>query len=242
MIEQYFDKVKDLLTMVENEEANVMKRASEKIAESLQNDKIIHLFGCGHSHLLTEEVYYRAGGLAPVHPISHEPLMLHEGAVKSSQIERQNDYAESFMGEQDIREEDIMIVVSTSGRNPVPVDVALIAKQKGAFVIGLTSKTYSQSQAARHTSGKHLYEVVDLVIDNHAPVGDALLSHGKVQVNFSPSSTVVGAAIVNGIFAEAIGIMAEKGLQPPIFLSGNIEGADAHNQRLIHKYSDRVKL
>lgn len=88
MIEQYFDKVKDLLTMVENEEANVMKRASEKIAESLQNDKIIHLFGCGHSHLLTEEVYYRAGGLAPVHPILHEPLMLHEGAVKSSQIER----------------------------------------------------------------------------------------------------------------------------------------------------------
>lgn len=84
--------------------------------------------------------------------------------------------------------------------------------------------------------------MVDLVIDNHAPVGDALLSHGKVQVNFSPSSTVVGAAIVNGIFAEAIGIMAEKGLQPPIFLSGNIEGADAHNQRLIHKYSDRVKL
>ncbi len=127
-------------------------------------------------------------------------------------------------------------------RNPVPVDVAHIGKAKGAFVIGITSKEYSSSQPSRHTSGEYLYDAVDLVINNHAPVGDALLSHDKVKVNFSPSSTVIGSAILNAIFAESIKYMAESGFEPPIFLSGNIEGADGHNQRLIDMYSERVKL
>lgn len=242
MLEKYFHDVKELLELVEKEEAMVMKQASEKIAEAIQNDGIIHLFGCGHSHILTEEVYYRAGGLVPIHPILHEPLMLHEGAVRSSEFERKNDYAGTFMVEQDIREGDVMFVLSTSGRNPVPVDVAHVAKEKGAYVIGMTSKEYSQSQPSRHTGGQHLYDAVDLVIDNHAPVGDALLSHESVQVNFAPSSTVVGAAVLNGILAESIAIMAESNFQPPVFLSGNIEGADEHNHKLIEKYSGRVTL
>ncbi|SDM29133.1 SIS domain-containing protein [Sediminibacillus halophilus] len=242
MLTNYFEKVHSLLQVIEDKEFTALRVAAEKISASLQDDGVIHLFGCGHSHILTEEVYYRAGGLVPVHPILHEPLMLHEGAVRSSTLERKNDYAAQFMAEQDIRQGDIMVVLSTSGRNPVPVDVAQIAKEKGAFVIGITSVQYSQSQPSRHTSGMHLFDAVDLVIDNHAPVGDALLSHPEVQVSFAPSSTVIGAAIINGIFAEAIRLMAEEGFQPPVFLSGNIEGADAHNQQLIEKYSDRVRL
>ncbi|WP_153462908.1 SIS domain-containing protein [Sediminibacillus terrae] len=242
MLTNYFEKVHALLRVIEEKEFPALREAAGKISASLQNDGVIHLFGCGHSHILTEEVYYRAGGLVPVHPILHEPLMLHEGAVRSSTLERKNDYAGQFMEDQDIRQGDIMVVLSTSGRNPVPVDVARIAKEKGAFVIGITSIQYSQSQSSRHSSGMHLFDAVDLVVDNHAPVGDALLSHPEVQVSFAPSSTVIGAAIINGIFAQAIKLMAEAGFQPPVFLSGNIEGADAHNQHLIEKYSDRVRL
>ncbi|WP_096272539.1 SIS domain-containing protein [Paucisalibacillus globulus] len=242
MIEQYFGKITELLSVVENKEKDRLEAAAEKVAETIQNDGIIHLFGCGHSHILTEEVYYRAGGLVPIHPILHEPLMLHEGAVRSSTLERKNDYAKEFMVEQDIRKGDTIIVISTSGRNPVPVDVATMAKEKGAYVIGITSIEYSSSQPSRHTSGKHLFDAVDLVINNHAPVGDALLSHEQVEVNFSPSSTVIGATILNAILGEAVKLMAENGFKPPVFLSGNIEGADAHNQELIDKYRDRVKL
>lgn len=242
MIKTYFEKINELLQAIEKEELSRMNAAAEKVAETLQNNGIIHLFGCGHSHLLTEEVYYRAGGLVPVHPIFHEPLMLHEGAVRSSDLERKTGYAEAFMREQDIRAGDIMFVLSTSGRNPVPVDAALIAKEKGAFVIGITSLSYSQSQPSRHPSGKHLYDVVDLAIDNHAPAGDALLQHDKVEVKFSPSSTVTGAAMINGIFAGAIALMADAGYQPPVFLSGNLEGADDHNRRLMEQYKSRVKL
>ncbi|MFD2211380.1 SIS domain-containing protein [Virgibacillus halophilus] len=242
MIHQYFNKITNLLSIVENEEQEAMSQAAKKVADIIQNGGVVHLFGCGHSHILTEEVYYRAGGLVPIHPILHEPLMLHEGAVRSSALERKNDYAKTFMDEQDIREGDVLFVISTSGRNPVPVDVAHFAKTKGAFVIGITSIEYSSSQPSRHTSGKHLFDAVDVVINNHAPVGDALMSHEKVNVNFSPSSTVVGSTILNAIFAESIKLMAENEFEPPVFLSGNIEGADEHNQELIDANSKRIKL
>ncbi|NAP01481.1 sugar isomerase domain-containing protein, partial [Halomonas sp. MG34] len=176
MIDKYFSKIANLLAIVEKEELEGMSLAAKKVAEVIQNGGVVHLFGCGHSHILTEEVYYRAGGLVPIHPVLHEPLMLHEGAVRSSAFERKNDYAKTFMESQDIRNSDLIIVISTSGRNPVPVDVAKIAKSKGAFVIGITSISYSSSQPSRHTSELHLFDAVDLVIDNHAPVGDALLS------------------------------------------------------------------
>jgi len=242
LIHQYIKEVTKLLLTIETKEKDVLKQAAEKVSKGIQHDGIIHLFGCGHSHILTEEVYYRAGGLVPIHPILHEPLMLHEGAIRSSKLERENDYASNFIEEQDIRDQDIVIVISTSGRNPVPIDVALFAKGKGAFVIGITSIVYSTSQPSRHKSGKHLYHVVDLVINNHAPKGDALLTHEKVLSPFSPSSTVVGAAILHAIFAEVIVHLAYEGVEPPILLSGNVEGSDDHNHRLISKYSDRIKL
>ncbi|RHW29918.1 SIS domain-containing protein [Oceanobacillus profundus] len=242
MINNYFDKIKDLLAKVQKEEHNVMIQAGHKVAETIQNGGVIHLFGCGHSHILTEEVYYRAGGLVPIHPILHEPLMLHEGAVRSSTYERKNDYAKTFMQEQDIRDGDVIFVISTSGRNPVPVDVAHLAKEKGAFVIGITSIEYSSSQPSRHISGELLLDAVDLVINNHAPAGDALLSHIDVGVRFSPSSTVIGSTILNAVFAQSIKLMAENNFEPPVFLSGNIEGADDHNEKLIDKYKERIKL
>jgi uncharacterized phosphosugar-binding protein len=242
MLTAYFNKINELLTLIEKEEGDRLRQAARKVTEGLQKGGIVQLFGCGHSHILTEEVFYRAGGLVPVKPILIEPLMLHEGAVRSSELERENGYASTFLQDYEFKKEDVVFVLSTSGRNPVPVDVALYAKAQGAFVIGVTSLEYSQSQPSRHVSGKRLYEVVDLVIDNHAPVGDAILSHPKVAVPFAPSSTVTGAAILNGIFAETIALLAESGSEPPIFLSGNIEGADTHNKRLVEQYRARIPL
>src|SRR5690625_3025507 len=121
MIHNYFSNITDLLKKVEKEEQDVLTKASKKVSESIQNDGVVHLFGCGHSHILTEEVYYRAGGLVPIHPILHEPLMLHEGAMRSSKLEKKNDYAETFMKYQDIQESDLGFVISTSERNPGPI-------------------------------------------------------------------------------------------------------------------------
>lgn len=242
MLHTYLNHIHDMLHRIEQQEANAISLAAAKTAESIMNGGIIHLFGCGHSHILTEEVFYRAGGLVPIRPIFVEKLMLHEGAVRSSELERQNGLAETFMEEQNIRPGEVMFVLSTSGRNPVPVDAALIAKAKGAFTIGITSLAYSQSQPSRHRSGKHLYDAVDLVIDNYAVKGDAILTHPDVPVPFTPTSTVTGAAILNAILAEAIARMAEQGYNPPVFLSGNIDGADEHNNALIERYRERIPL
>ncbi|HIW12444.1 MAG TPA: SIS domain-containing protein [Candidatus Salinicoccus stercoripullorum] len=242
MINSYFNKIKRMLENVENSQMENMRKAASYMADTIRNNGIIHLFGCGHSHILTEEVYYRAGGLVPIHPILHEPLMLHEGALKSSELERSENYAIEFMQNQDIRNGDLMFVISTSGRNPVPVDVALYARKNGATVICITSKEYSSSQPSRHPSGKYLYDAADLVIDNHSPVGDAIMSHHQVSEKFSPSSTVTGASILNAIVSETVALLAESGYTPPIFLSGNMEGADTHNQKLVEKYKDRVQL
>lgn len=242
MLETYFQKVQELLDRVHSQQSDKMRKAAEKVAEAIQKGGIVQLFGCGHSHLITEEVFYRAGGLVPVKPILHEPLMLHEGAVRSSRLERKNDYAKVFLADLEVREEDVCFVFSTSGRNPVPVDAAEYFKAKGAYVIGVTSIQYSSSQPSRHHSGKHLYEAVDLVIDNYSPVGDAVLTHERVKVPFAPTSTVVGATIINAIFAEAIQILAENEAEVPVFLSGNIDGADEHNQTLIKRYGQRIPL
>ena len=242
MINTYFDVIHEKLQQVRAGQSGHMRAAAEKVASCIEKGGIIHLFGCGHSHILTEEVFYRAGGLAPIHPIFYEKLMLHEGAVTSSDLERQNGLAERFMTEQDIREGEVVIILSTSGRNPVPVDAALIAKEKGAFVVGVTSLEYSGSQTSRHVSGKRLSEAVDLVIDNMSAKGDAVLSHPAMKVPFTPSSTVIGAAILNAVFAESIDIMLSHGYEPPVFLSGNIDGADDHNQTLIDKYKSRIAL
>lgn len=242
MLKTYFNKIQERLKLVIEHEAEAMDSVAGKISESIQNGGIIQLFGCGHSHLLTEEVFYRAGGLAPIKPIFVEPLMLHEGAVRSSQLERQNDYAISFMEKQDIQSNDLVIVISTSGINPVPIDVAISAKEKGAFVVGICSFDYVQGQLSRHKSGKLLADVVDLAINNFSVKGDAILSNEHVAAPFSPTSTVIGAAMLNGMIAEAIKRMVDDGFEPPIFLSGNISGADDHNKKLIQKYSERIEL
>ncbi|PYI51503.1 SIS domain-containing protein [Paenibacillus flagellatus] len=242
MIETYFRTIGTMLEDVLAAEAGRMKQAAVKVADCIEAGGVVHLFGCGHSHLLTEEVFYRAGGLVPVRPIFYEPLMLHEGAVRSSELERMNGLAGAFMDGQDIREGEVMFVLSTSGRNPVPVDVALAAKAKGAYTIGITSIAYSHSQLSRHESGKRLSDAVDLAIDNRAVKGDAVLTHERVKVPFTPTSTVIGAAILNAVLAQAIVALAERGVEPPVFLSGNIDGADAHNEALIAKYRGRIPL
>jgi uncharacterized phosphosugar-binding protein len=242
MFNQYFHKLKELLNSVEKAEKESIKKAAERIAACIQKDGIVHVFGCGHSHILGEELFYRAGGLVPISPILIEDLMLHKGAVRSSQLEKKDDVAEQFMAEVRIQPEDVVIVVSTSGKNPVPIDVAEIAKKQGAFVIGITSPRYAKTQVSRHKSEKYLYNSVDLSIDNHIEVGDALMQQESLDVSFGTGSTVIGTAIVNGIMVEAIQVMVENNFHPPILKSGNVDGAEEHNRKLVEKYKGRIPM
>lgn len=242
MFNLYFDKLQELLTTIAKDEKENLKMAAAKVADCIQHNGIVHVFGCGHSHIFGEELFYRAGGLAPINPILIDELMLHKGAVRSSQLEQQNDYAHQFMENIAIDTGDIVIVASTSGRNPVPIDVAEITKSKGAFVIAITSPIYAKHVSSRHKNGKFLHHSADLTIDNHILVGDALMKHESLNIPFGSGSTVVGTAIVNGIIVEAVNIMIENNVKPPIFKSGNADGAEQHNRALIEQYKERIPL
>lgn len=242
MIHDYYQKVQAQLANVFDKEAKGMQQVSEVIADKINDGGVVYLFGCGHSHILTEEVFYRAGGLAPIYPILIDELMLHQGGAAASQKERKNRYVYPFLEDYTITEKDVLIVISTSGINPVPVDVALYGKEHGAATVALTSTAYADSQSSRHEDGLFLKDVCDYVIDNHITIGDTTLNYPKSGIHFAPSSSVIGISILQAICAEVVRLLIETGETPPVFLSGNVAGSDEHNKKLLDKYGEKVPL
>jgi uncharacterized phosphosugar-binding protein len=240
MVDRYERRVAEQLAKVFREQREAIRKASHALAECVKRGGLIYVFGCGHSHMLAEECFFRAGGLANVKPILIEPLMLHQGAAASSERERTNGYVLPFLEREPLQSEDVLIVVSTSGRNPAPIDAALWAKGRGAHTIGVTSFAYSAALASRHASGKHLRDCVDLAIDNYCDVGDAALTHPALPFAFAPTSTAIGAALLQAVFAGAVGLLAEDGFAPPVWISGNVDGADEHNRQLLERYKHRI--
>ncbi|WP_079525506.1 sugar isomerase domain-containing protein [Halobacillus hunanensis] len=238
----YLLKAAEQLRNLELSTTGQLTTVSQAMAEQLKQEGIIHLFGCGHSSLIAQEPYYRAGGLVPVRPIMIESLMLHEGALQSSVNEKTVNYVNDVLAGEDIRERDVLIVISTSGRNPAPIDAAMFGRERGAYVIGLMSREYTQSQPSRHPSGKRLEDVVNAVIDTQVPVGDAILKEEGIAHAFAPSSSVIGTALLQDLFAKTIVSLKELGEDPPIFLSGNVDGSEQHNQSLVEKYKDRIQF
>ncbi|SMB97428.1 Uncharacterized protein, contains SIS (Sugar ISomerase) phosphosugar binding domain [Thermanaeromonas toyohensis ToBE] len=239
--EEYLGRAINGLKQIKGTQAEKLKAAGRMVAECIASGGILHIFGCGHSHILAEEIFYRAGGLACVNPILDSGIMLHEGAVKASQLERLKGYGKIVLSRYHLQPGEIIIVVSHSGRNPVPIEVALEAKGLGLKVIAITALAYyHQHIKSRHSSGKHLAEVADLVIDNCGEIGDASLSLPGSEIKIGPLSTILGAAIINAIIVEAAQELHQKGITPPIFLSGNLDGSKEHNLKLIQRYKGRI--
>lgn len=233
----YFQEVQKLLHLVLEKEHVSIERASQIIVERLQYGGVLQLFGCGHSHLLAQEAYYRAGGLVPVRPIIIEPLTLHAGALTSSINEKDPDIIQNYAHQFNFHEQDILIVISTSGRNNAPIDAAILAKEQGIPVMSLQSLDYKE-YPTRHKSEKRLEEIVDFVLDTHVPVGDGLLSHSGMQ--YGPASTVVGATILNTLLSLVIEKMADQMDVLPVFESTNVTINQNHNNLMITKYEGRI--
>ena len=214
-----------------------LERAAEIIKKVIAADGLVHVFGCGHSHLLAEESFYRAGGLACINPIFYEPLMLHESAVLSSSLEKKPGLADSLLKRMPLESRDALICISTSGLNAVPVEFAMGAKKLCIPVIGISSDAYLQQYPER----PHLQQVCDLCIDNQAPRGDACLDIPGLDTMMAPVSTITGCYIINSIFARAARLALAEGIAVPVFKSGNIPGGREFNSRLISRYQGRVK-
>lgn len=238
----YLDKIQHLLNIIETDENNAMEKAVMMLADGIMNKKSIFIFGASHAGILSEEMYYRAGGLILINPIFGREIMLDTSPIShTSRMERLEGYGEILMKKVPIQERDIMIVHSVSGRNCVSVEVAIEAGKRGAKVIAVTNVAYSKSVTSRHSSGKRLFEVCDLVLDNHGEPGDACVAIEGLEQKVSPTSTVIGAAILNSIVAATVQELVKRGMEnPPIFYSANQDGKDELNQKIYSTYKDRI--
>lgn len=204
---------------------------------------VVHTFGSGHSHMISEEAFFRAGGLAPVNPILDDALIFLHGALESTRVERQSGYAATLLAREDVRPIDVAIVISNSGRNAVPIEMALAMQALGTKVIAITNPRQSATSASRHSTGKYLYEIADLVIDNCIPVGDAVLELPGLSQKMGPSSTVAGAAIINAVIIEAAAALQSMGATVPVIASANVGvGALSDMEAAFAKWAPRVRL
>jgi uncharacterized phosphosugar-binding protein len=238
--EQYLDALVTLVARIRDEQSPQIRHAARLVTDTLAADGLVHTFGTGHSHLLAEEAFFRAGGLVAVDPIRDYRLMMLEGAIASTRAEREHGLARSILERHQISPGDVAIIVSNSGRNAVPIEMALEMRARQATVVAITSLAHSRAATSRHASGKRLFELADVVLDNSIPEGDALISVPGIDWPIGPGSTVVGAALVNAVLVEAAALAAARGLRVAVLRSANLEEGDGELERSIEPYRDRV--
>jgi uncharacterized phosphosugar-binding protein len=231
---RYLERVGELVARLATEEWPAIDAAADLVADAIAGGGALHAFGTGHSHMLAEELSYRAGGLVGVRPILFEGLMLHASADMSTSLERLPGLAEALFADHGMNAGDVLVVISNSGGNVVTSGLAQLAHDSGVRVIALVSRAHATSNQARSTGVARLHEIADVVIDNGGIVGDAALEIAGLATRVGPTSTVVGAAALNAIVVEAVARLIARGVTPDVFTSSNVEGGDAANARLLH--------
>ncbi len=238
---EYFKNIIEILNNIQENCSQELEQAATLFAKAIAQGRKIFLFGTGHSHMLAEELFYRAGGLLNIQPVFVEELMLHISASESTIAERREGLAKQIFEDYGISCEDVVVIISNSGRNGVVIDMALLCREKGAKVIALTSLAHSNAGESRHPCGKRLWELSDIVLDNCGCHGDACIEIAGVQGKICATSTVAGSAILNAIVARAVEICAQNKIYPDHFCSANVDGGDEINNTLIEKYKREIK-
>ena len=237
----YLDAVIQLLQEVRETQSEAIEQAAQVISKAIQTDHLVYVFGAGHAGILAQELFYRAGGLVPICPILPPGLTTDVRPITlTSRLERLPNFGAQVIAETPIEQDDVLIVHSVSGRNAASVEVAQGGKERGAFVMAVTSLEYSRSVQPRKPGMKRLFEVADLILDNRAPIGDALVEIPGMQQQVAPSSTVSGAAILNSVVARAVELIHQESGDAPVFMSANLDGGDEFNQRWLAHYGVRL--
>ena len=237
---QFSTIVRELLDRVDKHQQEPIQKAGEIIYQSMKNGGLFHVFCTGHSHMIAEEFFYRAGGLIPVNPLLMPFLMQHEGAVSSTKFERLSGVAKVVFEGADIRKGEPILIASNSGINAVPIEMAMLAKENGNPVIALTSAAVSKEAKSRHASGKRLFEMGDVVLDTGVPKGDSVIDCGNGLKTGSVSS-IVSLYVVQKLALEVAALFVKNGEEPPIFKSANVPGGDEYNEKLLKKFKGRIR-
>ena len=228
----YLEQIVEILQRIEREEREKMTEAAETVADVICRDGIIYTFGCGHSHLPCLDTFYRAGGLACVSPILDEDLMLHDGAAKSSRMEKMPGIAAEAFRRHHVTPNDLIVVISASGKNAAPVEMCECAKKAGVKLVTISSSAYIDH-------GAKLLSLGDIAVDCKVPYGDAVIDVGEAKMG--GLSTYASLFILNSILIDGAKKALAKGTVPPVYRSGNVEGGTAKNVALEERYFGRIK-
>ena len=228
----YLGQIVEILQRIEREERAKMTEAAETVADVICRDGLIYTFGCGHSHLPCLDTFYRAGGLACVSPILDEDLMLHDGAAKSSRMEKMPGIAAEAFRRHHVTPNDLIVVISASGKNAAPVEMCECAKKAGVKLVTISSSAYIDH-------GAKLLSLGDIAVDCKVPYGDAVIDVGEAKMG--GLSTYASLFILNSILIDGAKKALAKGTVPPVYRSGNVEGGTAKNVALEERYFGRIK-
>jgi uncharacterized phosphosugar-binding protein len=242
----YLEEAHALMRAILDEEREPLDRAAERLADQIAADRLIFVYGPGgHSNLAAQEIFFRAGGLMHVSAILDEGTLLSGGARRSMAIERLPGYGRIVIADRGIREGDLLILVNAYGINAALIDAALEAKRRGAFVIGVSSRKHaantSPDHPARHPARQNLHDVADLAIDTKVAIGDAVVEVPGLSEKIAAVSTFTNAFALNCLVIRTVAKLAERGIEPPVWRSGNAPGGDEANARFLHRFDGRVR-
>lgn len=246
LCEEYFAATQNLMRRVLSEEKASLAAAADRLADQIAGDRLIHIFGPGgHSNLAAQEVFFRAGGLMHISAILDEGTLLSNGALRSMAIERTPGYGKLVIANQRFEDTDLLILVNAYGINAALIDAALEARRRGAFIIGVSSRTHADNTAAdhpaRHPTGQNLHDIVNIAIDTKVPVGDAVIKVAGMGENIAAISTFANAFTLNCLVIRTVAKLVDRGIEPPVWRSGNAPGGDEANGRFIANFQNRVR-
>ena len=234
---EYMNKITEVLEKSYETNKDLIKDLSVKFAENIKTGHVIHTFGTGHSHMVGIELFARAGGLGNVDAMLDPDTLTAFGAQRSGAIEKLSGLADIIYDQYNIQKGDIMIITSNSGRNAVPIEMAMRCQKEGIYTVAVTNLEQSKNTTSRPPSGKRLFECVDAIIDTAGPTGDSMMTIGSIKTG--PASSITSMFLLNTIVTEAIKILDAEGIKAPVLQSQNVDGFD--NDAIYKAYEGKVK-
>ncbi|MBQ8321139.1 MAG: sugar isomerase domain-containing protein [Clostridia bacterium] len=243
----YFNKIVENLELVNSKQSDNIEKAASMMADAIENDRLIHVYGGGgHTTLCVGEMFFRAGGLSNINPIAETGLTVFNQALKYLELERTVNYGSAIMRYYKLQKDDLLIVYHNIGINPATIDAVMEAKAAGAKIIAISS-SYWQNEMPddhfiRHPNGTNLFDYADVCIDDYNPVGDAVVTVEGLDTPIAPISNIVDFYIAHMLEIECVRECVRRGVKPPVWSSANTPGGDEKNAEYLAKYSPRIKM
>ncbi|MCL2163279.1 MAG: SIS domain-containing protein [Oscillospiraceae bacterium] len=243
--EKYFVKSLEIVERVKATQSENIMKAAQLMADCTENGGIIRAFGCGHSHLITEDIFWRSATLANVQTIVESVVSGQAEITKSGKLEQLEGYGQTLFAYHRIARPDVVLCVSNSGNNSVTVDFARAARDSCVPVIAITNVKYSDFLNKRHSLGINLKDVADVVIDNCSEIGDAVVGIDGFDIKVGASSTIPGVFIQSALIVQTVELLVLRGFKPDVYYNGHLEVNDnstkLHNDALVDKYYYRIR-